>query len=319
MHDPILVADIGGTNARFAIAMTEADGSVAVRDGHAYLAKDFDTPADAATAYLDRIGERPVSGCFAVAGPIINDEVRITNSHWTLRKPEIVNALRLKEFQIINDFHALAASVEHLPDDAFVAVKSGSPIAGTPLLVVGPGTGLGQALAVPAPSGVKVVSTEGGHVLFAPCTDEEVEIQKFIAHFHRRVCVERLLSGDGIENIYRALCSINDQAETFSKASEITEAAIADSDAMAVKAVNMFCSILGRTVGDGVLATGARGGVVLVGGILPKIQTFFLRSAFVENFIDKGRMADYVSSVPVRLVVKDSAGLVGAAAAMEKA
>ncbi len=316
MTDPILVADIGGTNARFAIAVSDG-GRISIRDAQIFRAEDFETIRDAADAYLESVAEQPKQGCFAAAGPIIDDEVDFTNSHWTLRPSDIAPPLNLDRFLIVNDFFGLAAGVAHLPDDDFVAVKEGSPKPDAPQLVIGPGTGLGQALIVPTGAGQKIVATEGGHVSFAPRTDEEFEIKKFIAREHPRVSVERLLSGRGLVNIHRALCAIEGAQRVSLQANEITAAAISGEYPIAVKAVDMFCSVLGSVAGDAVLATGARGGAVLGGGILPKIRDVFLKSTFVDRFSEKGRMSDYVGAVPVRMIVSDGAALYGAAAALE--
>ncbi len=313
MSEAILVADIGGTNARFAIAEA-TKGAISIRDAQSFRAEDFETVRDAADAYLEAVGEKPVHACFAAAGPITDDRVEFTNSHWRLDAAEIKSALALKDIRLVNDFYALAAGVAHLPDDAFVQVKGGIGDANAPTLVIGPGTGLGQALIVPTSTGLVVISTEGGHVTFAPRTDEEFEVMKFIAREHPRVSAERLLSGRGLVNIHRALCVIADTPRVSLQANEITAAAIDGIYPIAAKAVDMFCELLGRVAGDAVLATGARGGVVLGGGILPKIREIFLASKFVERFLDKGRMRDYVDAAPVRLIVSEGAALYGAAA-----
>ncbi|MBT8472265.1 MAG: glucokinase, partial [Marinicaulis sp.] len=169
MTDTILVADIGGTNARFAIAEAK-DDAVSIRDSQTFRAEDFETIRDAADAYLESVAEKPKRACFAAAGPIVDDEVNFTNSHWTLRALEITGPLNLDQFRIVNDFYSLAAGVAHLPEDALVEVKPGTPISDAPQLVIGPGTGLGQALIVPTRFGARVIATEGGHVSFAPRT-----------------------------------------------------------------------------------------------------------------------------------------------------
>lgn len=313
MPDRVLVADIGGTNARFAIAeFTER--KVTLHDVQSFRAEDFETVRDATGAYLEAIADNPKRACFAAAGPLIDDQVEFTNSHWTLRATDIKSPLALDQFRIVNDFYALAVGVAYLGDDAILDVKGGAPLGDAPTLVIGPGTGFGQALIVPTDEGEKIVSTEGGHVTFAPRTKEEIAVMQFIAREHPRVSVERLLSGRGLVNIHRALCYIEGAQRISLQANEISAAAISGEYPIAVKAVDMFCSVLGRVAGDAVLATGARGGVVLGGGILPKIRGMFLESAFVDRFKDKGRMSDYVAAVPVRLIVTDGAALYGAAA-----
>lgn len=315
MADITLVADIGGTHARFAIADLQ-DGAPTIRDSQKFRAVDFETVRDAAEAYCEAVGERPKRACFAAAGPTDGDEVRFTNSLWRVRRDEIERPLGLDEFCLINDFYALARGVEFLPSQAFVDIKGGQPDPRAPILVVGPGTGLGQALLVPTDRGMHVVSTEGGHVTFAPRTDEEYEVMRFIAREHPRVSVERLLSGRGLVNIHRALCMIANKPRVSLQANEITAAALDRSLPVATEATAMFCGLLGRVVGDAVLSTGARGGVVLGGGILPQIKDLFLDSRFVELFTDKGRMSAYVEAVPVRLIIGEGAALYGAAASM---
>ena len=318
MTDKVLVADIGGTNARFAIAEV-AGSSITVRDPQTFRAEDFETVRDAADAYLEAVSDRPQRACFAVAGPVVDNGADFTNSHWRLRAAEIEKPLGLDAFLAVNDFYALAKGVGRLPEDAFLAIKDGTPDPVAPQLVIGPGTGLGQALIVPTASGEKIVPTEGGHVSFAPRTEEEFAIMKFIAREHPRVSVERLLSGRGLVNIHRALCAIADTPRISLRADEITAAATTGEYPIAVKAVDMFCELLGRVAGDAVLSTGARGGVVLGGGILPKIRDAFVKSAFVDRFTDKGRMSDYVGAAPVRLIVQEGGALYGAAAAITSA
>jgi len=196
-------------------------------------------------------------------------------------------------------------------------VKAGKGEPAAPTLVMGPGTGIGQALIVPTPAGDRIVATEGGHVAFAPYDDEEVEVLRFIRREHKRVSVERLLSGRGLVNIHRALCAIAGTPRVSLQADEITRAAQTKEFPIAVKAVDMFCAIFGSVAGDAALSSGARGGVVIGGGIIPRIRDIFIKSAFVERFLDKGRMRDYVTDIPVRLVVRDGAALVGAAATLK--
>lgn len=315
MSEQILVADIGGTNARFALADCATHAIAEVQN---FRAEDFETIRDAASAYLESIVAKPKQACFAIAGPVGSEEITFTNSHWKFRPDEIRAALRLERFLVVNDFYALAASVAHLPGDFFLPVKEapGDPTA--PTLVIGPGTGLGQALIVPFDSARRIVATEGGHVSFAPRTEEEIAVMKFIAREHPRVSVERLLSGRGLVNLHRALCAISDTHRVSLRADEITAAALAGAYPIAIKAVHMFCAVLGRVAGDAVLATGARGGVVLGGGILPKISDLFLKSEFVDRFLDKGRMRDYVDDVPIRMIVKEGAALIGAAVALQE-
>jgi glucokinase len=315
MTQKILVADIGGTHARFAMASVE-QGKISVQNAQTLQTKDFKNLGEAAGAYIETVEAKPDRACLAGAGPVLGNQIEFTNSHWRLNAEDIKAALALCEVRIVNDFWALAAGVAYLPEGSFVDVKPGRSEPKAPTLVIGPGTGLGQALIVPTNNGRRVISTEGGHITFAPRTDEEYELMKFIAREHSRVSVERLLSGNGLVNIYRALCAIENKPPASAQADEITAAAVGGGDPLAKKAVGMFCAILGRVAGDAVLSTGARGGVVLGGGILPKIREIFLASKFVERFLDKGRMRDYVDAAPVKLITREGAALFGAAAVL---
>ncbi len=312
MIEPLLVADIGGTNARFALADFGAAG-VKLGDMHAFRAEDYETISDAAHAFLEAVQAKPKAACFAVAGPITDEVVEFTNSPWVLDIAKVKKQLRLERLLAINDFEALAASVRHLQPSDLAQVKPGVSEPNAPIMVMGPGTGLGQSIIVPAGGKDIIIATEGGHVAFAPQDDEEIEVLRFIMREHKRVSIERLLSGRGLVNIHRALCAVAGKPRASLQADEITHAAMTREYPIAVKAVDLFCAILGSAAGDAVLASGARGGVILGGGILPKIRDIFLKSNFVERFLDKGRMRDYVEPVPVDLIVRDGAALIGAA------
>lgn len=316
--EPALVADIGGTNARFALAEIGGE-DISVRDMQTFRAEDFESIRDAAGAYLEAVGVKPSAACFAAAGPATDAVIEFTNSPWVLDVADMKSALALERLCVINDFEALASSVRCLRPSDLLAVKPGSGDARAPILVIGPGTGLGQALIVPFGGRDRIIATEGGHVGFAPRGEEEVEVMKFIAREHPRVSIERLLSGRGLVNIHRALCARAGVPRVSLRADEISKAALTQEYPIAVKSVEMFCALLGSAAGDAVLATGARGGVVLGGGILPKIREIFLKSRFVERFLDKGRMRSYVEDVPINLIICEGAALIGAASRLREA
>lgn len=308
----VLVADIGGTHARFAVAHLDA-GQLTLTDTQDLAAEEFSSLAAAAKTYLAHIDEAPQTACFAVAAPVDRQEIEFTNSPWRFRPAELQSQLSLKQLKIVDDFYALAAGVACLPDDAFEEIKSGAGDPSAPLLVIGPGTGLGQALVVPTTAGLRIVSTQGGHVGFAPTTDEEAAMLKIMREKHGRVSVERLLSGDGLVNIYATLGAMANMQQSAITPEEICAAARAGKSPNAEKTLSLFFEILGRTAGDAVLSTGARGGVILAGGILPKNRDLLLTSRFSDGFLDKGRMQSYVEDVPVRMVMNDQAALLGAA------
>ncbi|MCA8887981.1 MAG: glucokinase [Parvularculaceae bacterium] len=319
MKGQLLVADIGGTNARFALADA---GSGAISSVQALKADDYPSVEAAALAYLGRVGVRSRRACFAVAAPVgagvDSDVVAFVNSDWRFEISSLKRALGLDQLIVVNDFFALASGVAHLPADFLVPVKDGRGVRDAPVVVIGPGTGLGQALIVPCGGARRVVATEGGHVGFAARTTEEFEIVQQIARKFGRVSAERIVSGPGLENLYAALCAQSAAHEDNMSAEQITAAAIAQTDPVAVKTVELFCRFLGRIAGDAVLSSGARGGVVLGGGIAPKIRESLLAGGFVDGFIDKGRMRAFVEPVPVSMIVKPGAALIGAASVLRE-
>ena len=307
--EPHLVADIGGTNARFALA----DARGRISEMRSYRSKEFASLEGAADAYFSSMNVRPRKACFAAAGPVTDPVIEFTNSPWVLDVAAMRARFGFAEFLVVNDFKALAAGVSELAPSDFAEVKAGTAESSAPMLVIGPGTGFGQALIAPMKTGGRtIIPTEGGHVGFAPRDEDEMAILRFIARDHSRVSLERVVSGGGIVNIYRSLCARDGLQAQFDEGKKVTDAALAGSDAIAQEAITVFCALLGAAAGDAVLATGARGGVVLGGGILPKIKETFLKSRFIERFCDKGRMRDYMEAVPVRLILHDGAALIGA-------
>lgn len=310
-----LVADIGGTYARFALAGTGKRAKIG--DIRAYRAEDYANLTEAAREFLRSAGAQPAAACFAVAGPVTDEVVEFTNSPWTLDVAATRQALGLHSLVAVNDFEALAAGVPLLGREDFFCVKSGVAAVDAPVLLIGPGTGLGQALIVPGRGG-RIVPTEGGHVAFAPRTEEEAILLRFLAREYGRVSIERLLSGPGLLNIRRFLSAESGGSSVYPQADDLTRAAAEGRDPLAARALDIFFGILGAAVGDAALSTGARGGVILGGGILPKNREALTKSPFVERFLDKGRMRGYVEAVPIDLIVREGAALLGAAALLKR-
>ncbi|MEX6634756.1 glucokinase [Hyphococcus lacteus] len=305
VNDEIIVADLGGTHARFALGRREK-GTITLSKIRQFKVRDYSSVDEVAAEFLRGADAKPAIGCFAMAGPVLDETVKFTNSPWVLGSAEIKRALGLASFKVVNDFEALASGVRLLTDDDFEIIKSGHGDPEKPTLIIGPGTGLGQAISVKR----KIIATEGGHVLFAPIgAAQKAVIEKLEMRFHR-VSVERLLSGNGLVEIYCALSGVD---IGLWSGEAVTAAARSGGDQFAVEAVSMFCEMLGQAVGDAVLATGALGGVILAGGILPQMRELLNESAFVERFNDKAEMSKYMSSIPVRLIIRDNVALLGAA------
>ena len=305
----VLVADIGGTNARFAIS----DETGALHDVRVLSAASFPNLDNAIAEYLSAVGRaRPTRACFAVACPVHGPEIKLTNSPWRFVKAEIARAFDFTAFAVINDFEALAASVPSLTGDKVHMLRPGQADPGAISLVIGPGTGLGVGGYVPAgKSAWALISGEGGHIAFAPTTEREVRLWQQLRAKYGRVSAERVLNGAGLANVYRFLAGEAEQAVEEIDAPEISRRARAG-DSLATEAVLMFFEILGSVAGDLALAYGSRGGVYIGGGITPKLLEFARRSSLVARFLDKGRIAGLLAPVPISVIMDERAALYGA-------
>jgi glucokinase len=311
---PLLVADIGGTNARLGVARWDtAGGTVAIGAIRTLACADHRDIGELLHAYLhsalpDSI-PRPREACFAIAGPLQGNIGLLTNIGWHVDAAQLARQLELDHVRLLNDFGALAASVPYLVDTEVLPIRPAAveTIARGPISVVGAGTGFGVALLVPGGNGWDLVATEGGHVSFAPTTRRELQVWEFLRGHEQHVCVENVLSGSGIANIHRAL-----GGETLGP-DEISQRALAGSDARCSETIEIFCEVFGSVAGNVALVQGARGGVFLGGGILPKLLPLFDAGKFLARFDAKGIMSDYVKALPVTLITAEYPALTGAA------
>ena len=217
---------------------------------------------------------------------------------------------------MINDFTAMALGVPHVSDGQLVQVGGGDGDAGCPRLVIGPGTGLGVSGLVPARSGWVPLATEGGHVDYAPTDDVEMDVLRILRRRFGRVSVERILCGEGMVSLHQALAEMAGEVPQWRTPAELTRAALEQADPAALTALHRFCEILGRVAGNAALTLGARGGVYLCGGIVPRFVDFLKSTRFREGFEDKGRMRGYMEAIPVAVVMEPYTGLLGAAEAL---
>lgn len=322
MTAPALVADIGGTNARFAIAhAVTASGPYELAHARKFKASEFAHLDDAVRAFLDDApGEAPRRACVAVAAPISDgDQIRFTNSPWTLSPKSLAAAAGVSRLETVNDFMALARGAVDAGPAECVEILPGAGVADAPVLVVGPGTGLGMSVVLRDAGGVRVLGTEGGHLAFSPRSELEIEVYRQLHREAGYVPFELLLSGRGLMNIHRLLCTLSDAPYYDFSPAEISSAALRDDSAYptAKLAVDVFCGVLGTYVGNGVVVSGGRGGVILGGGILPRIVDLIPSSDFAKRFRDLGPMSGYVTDVPVRLITSDDVALRGAAALLD--
>jgi glucokinase len=310
---PWVVADIGGTNARF--ALVEGPGAAPTRV-HTLPTRDHAGMAEVAAAYLAEHAPdvTPGAACLAIAGPVVNGAYRLTNAHWEPDSAEHVRArLGLAHVDVINDFEALAYALPHLgPDDLHAVGGETLPGGGgtAPLAVLGPGTGLGVAALIPTPGGWVPNPGEGGQVDIPAGTDAEVEVMRLLRAEQGASNAEYLLSGDGLTRLHRFLSMINGVDAAPLTAAEICERR----DPLSAETLEMFCALLGAFAGNAALTLGARGGVFLGGGILPRIADVLENSDFRRRFEAKPRVEEYVRAIPTAIITHSGPALVGAAA-----
>ena len=308
MAAPYLIGDIGGTNARFALAVDGAiQGFAALR-----VAEHADI-ASAVRSYL--AGQPSVAGMhgvsLAVAGPVAHNSSRMTNSDWLIA-PESFAGLVPGPVRLLNDLEAVAWSLPALRDDDTLALRPGEAEAGRPMLVIAPGTGLGMSALIRGPHGrYAAIASEGGHASFAPEDVQEDALLQHLRRQHGHVSAERLLSGPGLEAIYAAMAALAGEGDGFKPAPEITAGALAGTCARSVASMHMFCALLGSFTGNMALAFGAHGGVYIGGGIVPRIADFMRHSAFSARFAAKGRSSAFLQDIPIRLIKRPDAAMLG--------
>jgi len=307
-----LVGDIGGTNARFALAEVKG-GTTALHDLRAYKVSEHPSLLDAVEAYLKDAGVRPRAAALAVAGPVADGAVVFTNARWSLSEVTLRAGAGFVFARLVNDFAAQALGAVHLPPEGLMRIgPEASGLRDGTIAVLGPGTGFGSAGLV-RQGGVEVpVAGEGGHIAFAPCDKLEAEVWRRLARDRGRVSIERVLSGPGLHDLYRALGEIEGIAAPLKDERAVQEAADRG-DPLAVRAVERFCMILGATAGDIALVLGARGGVYVTGGVAQKLAGWIAKGGFRARFEDKGRFAGYMRAIPTFLITEPYAALIGAA------
>jgi glucokinase len=312
---PRLLADIGGTNARFALEY--APGRIG--GVHVLRGTDYPGVSDAVAAYLNRFGNPGVHhACVAIANPVQGDAVRMTNHDWAFSIEATRKELKLDTFMVVNDFTALAMSLPYLGETDCLKAGGGTAREGKPMGLVGAGTGLGVGGLVFSGGRPIALESEGGHATFSPADEREVAILEYCWGIHSHVSAERLVSGPGIELIYRALAAQRRQENAEALGTpEIIRRAMDGSDPLCVETVECFCGMLGTVASNVALTLGALGGVYIGGGIVPRLGEYFLRSPFRSRFEAKGRFAGYLSEIPVLAITASYPAFYGAAAILD--
>ena len=331
---PRLVADIGGTNARFGW-ITSA--GAAVSQVQKLAVRDFAGPAEAAQAYLAYLAglasqasnsgqafRAPRQAAFAVATAVGSDRISFTNSHWDFSRAAVQASLGLDGLQMLNDFEALALSLPRLGAAQLhrhplpAAPQAEADTAGRLLAVVGPGTGLGVGAVVATRSGWVALPGEGGHATLAPADDLESAVLAAVRQQFAHVSAERLLSGIGLPLLHQALGQVQGGLPTTLTTAQIVAAGEDDSNPLCSQTLDLFCALLGGFAGNVALTLGARGGLFIGGGIVPRFEARFFASAFRARFEAKGRFAGYLAAIPTALITDTLAALSGAALAIEQ-
>lgn len=314
---PRLVGDIGGTNARFATIVERGREITAMRT---LPCADFAGPAEAIEHYL-ALAElpRPRWCAFGIANPIDGDCVKMTNHDWAFSIRELQARLGLAHLQIVNDFTALALALPALRESELERVGGGAPLERRAIGLLGAGTGLGISGLVPCGGDYVPLEGEGGHVTLAASNAHEAALIAWLATRYPHVSAERVLSGPGLVALYEAHAAVAGVPAEALSAAEISSRGLAGTSSLCVDTLNTFCAFLGTVAADLALILGARGGVYIGGGIVPKLGDFFARSPFRERFEDKGRFREYLAQIPSWVIHAPYPGLVGAARALDRA
>lgn len=309
------VGDFGGTNARFALV---ENGRLTQESLYTCVNKEYPTITDAIRTFLKERGDPKVSyACLALAGAITGDRFKFTNCAWEFSKQELTADIGLKQLVLTNDFTALAMGVPMLVSSQYYPLGGGKPQAHKPIGVLGPGTGLGVSGLVWSGRHWVALQGEGGHDGFAPTNELEIEILRIgCKEYGGRLSSERILTGDGLEFLYRTLCQIQGKAAEKLKAPDITKQAIENHKSICYDVVSIFCGVLGSSAGDLALTLGAFGGVFIGGGIMAKLgKELVTTSPLRTRFEAKGRFASYMSGIPTYIITESAhVALVGAAA-----
>jgi glucokinase len=306
--DHMLLGDIGATNARLALLSKGLLGPV-----EWFTVTEFARFADAVDAFVERHC-RHVSvpeALLAVAGPVAGERCVLTNCPWTIDAPELRAAFGFARVHICNDFEAIARSLPQLTTADLYPLGSGAAVAGEPMVVLGPGTGLGVACCVPASPNPVVIASEGGHATMAANSPREDAVIDHLRAEFGHVSAERLVSGPGLENLYRAVVALDGADVPQRNAAEITTAALDGTCPIARTALELFCAMLGTIAGNAALMFGARGGVYIAGGIAPRLTDFMAQSEFRARFERKGRFRTYLASIPTSVIVHPAATFLG--------
>lgn len=312
---PRLVADIGGTNVRFAIVGHPAAAPVHLRS---LRCADHAGPDAALRAYLADTGAAlPEVAAFGIATAVDGDEVAMTNHPWRFSVESVRASFGLQRLTLVNDFTALALALPRLGAADLRQIGGGEPRAGAAIGLLGPGTGLGVSGLLPSPAGPVPLQGEGGHVSLPATTAREAAVIALLGRRHGHVSAERVLSGPGLAALHDALRELDGAPPAARSPAQVSAGGLDGSCPFCVEALELFCALLGTVAGDLALTLGARGGIYIGGGIVPQLEAFVARSAFRRRFTAKGRFRTWLERIPTRVIMAPHATLLGASAVLD--
>jgi len=317
----VLAGDIGGTNARLALVELDAVAAHIVRDAK-YASRDFAGLAPVVRQFLREGGPAPERACYGIAGPVIDQRCKASNLPWIVDARAMAHETGIVDTRLINDFHAVGHGVQRLGTEDFVTLQGHEPDPTGPIALIGAGTGLGHGFLIHDGARYRVFGSEGGHVAFAAHDMLEWGLAESLRLQFGHVSYERVLSGAGLAHIYQYLAEftpeselVHEEMEHEDPAAVVSRHALAGSDPMCVKALDIFVSVYGRQAGHLAITVLATGGVYVAGGIAPRIVAKLQDGTFMKSFCDQGRMASVAERMPVHVITHPSVGLLGAAAA----
>lgn len=312
-----LLADIGGTNVRFALL---PPGSTTPQDEINLQCADYSGLEEAAEYYLGQVCHPPITeAAMDVATAVTGDLIKLTNSPWAFSIEQARRRLKLNRFVVMNDFTALALSLPKLRPEELRKVGRGDGVPGAPIALLGAGTGLGVSALIPYGDRWIPLQGEGGHVAFSAMSDREDDVLRVLRGRFGHVSAERLLSGPGLVNIYRALCEIGHVVPRNFSPEQVSNLGQTGEDVQCAETLELFCAALGTAAANLVVSLGARAAVYIGGGIVPKLGDYFDRSPFRARFEHKGRFSRYVAQVPTYVILAETPALRGLAVALENA
>ena len=306
----LLVADVGGTNARFAIADLE---TLVLYDIEEFQCARYSSLAEAMRAYLDRLDDPPAEAAIAVAGPVVDERVSLTNSAWSFSKAELRSRTGLDSVLVLNDIQALALSISSLDGSELHRIGGREADPRATKLVLAAGTGIGASALVWTGARWLAVPGEGGHITFAAHTKRERDVIDVLYADQPHVPVDRVVSGPGLANLYRAIAKLDGAEAEPLLPNDVLTRGLSRSDAIAEEALALFIAWLGRFASDAALMVGARGGVYIGGGLAPRMVDALSTGLFRRSFDEKGQMMGFLEPIPVYIILAKFAALKGAA------